>query len=74
VPAFDFSPTSTTKQAAVRRDSEAIPDKHCRHFLRSLVFSRSATYCDKSPTMRMRPLRKLIFVDVLDEVYTTAAP
>jgi hypothetical protein len=35
--------------------NEAIPDKYSRHFLRSLVFSRSAIYCDDSPTKRTRP-------------------
>src|SRR3984957_5225662 len=40
------------EQAMVRRDNEAIPVKYCRHFLRSLVFSRSAIYCDVSPTKR----------------------
>jgi hypothetical protein len=45
----------TAEPATVRPDNEAIPDKHCRHFLRSLVFSRLAIYCDKPPTKRMAP-------------------
>jgi hypothetical protein len=40
------------EQAMVRRDNEAIPAQYCRHFLRSLVFSRSTIYCDDSPTKR----------------------